>query len=382
VAIDRNRQAYRCSCPSPRVPCKHARDLLGRLTVEPATFKETEPPRWVADWITQRRARAERSTSAEPERAEADQRKRADRRTQRIRAGLEELERWLGDLVRDGLAELPSRPRASFDQMAARLVDAQAPGLARLVRELAYLPFSGGPWTERLLVVLGRLQLAIEAWRRLETLDTDLAADLRSHLGITESRERVLASPRVHDTWSVLGRRLFVDERFQSRRTWLWGETTRRWALVLEFAAGMEDLPPQFAPGTQVDADLCFYPGALPVRALIADSSGERGPVRTLEALSVRDALHQFAEALARNPWLERQPLKLRAVIPRRVDQEWWLVDPDGAQLPMTAAHGWRLQAVSGGRPIEVVAEWDGFVLQPLSTMADGELVPLPALAA
>src|SRR5688572_8123622 len=81
VAIGRNRQAYHCSCPSPRVPCKHARDLLGRLTVEPATFKETEPPQWVADWIIQRRARAERSTPADPERAEADQRKRADRRT-------------------------------------------------------------------------------------------------------------------------------------------------------------------------------------------------------------------------------------------------------------------------------------------------------------
>jgi hypothetical protein len=356
--------------------------LLGRVTVEPAQFQEAEPPQWVADWITQQRARAERTAPADRERADADQRKRAERRTQRIRAGMDELERWLADLVRDGLAELPSRPRASFDQMAARLVDAQAPGLGRLVRELAYLPYSGGPWTERLLVVLGRLQLAIEAWRRLDTLDEDLVADLRSHIGITESRERVLATPAVHDTWSVLGRRLFVDERFQSRRTWLWGETTRRWALLLEFASGMEDLPPQFAPGIRVEADLCFWPGGLPVRALIAESAGERGPVSALDAQPLQEALREFANALARNPWLERQPLTVHGVTPRRAEEQWWLVDPAGAQLPMTPAHGWRLQAISGGRPMQIVGEWDGFALQPLSALADGELVPLPALAA
>src|SRR5215207_5730338 len=226
-AIDLDGPAFRCSCPSQKNPCKHALGLFLRYV---GGLPDGEPPPWVGEWIAQRRARSLRpSAPADPERAAADQRRRAERREQRISGGIEELDRWLRDLVRGGLAEVPARPRASFDQMAARLVDAQAPGLARLVRELGYLPHSGDRWPERMLIVLGRLQLLLDAWGRIDALEPDLQAELRSQMEINESRESVLANPAVHDTWSVLGRRLLIDERFQMQRTWLWGESTRRW---------------------------------------------------------------------------------------------------------------------------------------------------------
>jgi hypothetical protein len=267
--------------------------------------------------------------------------------------------------------------------MAARLVDAQAPGLARLVRELAYLPYSGNTqWPERMLIVLGRLQLLLDGWRRIETFEPDLQAELRMQVGIAESRENVLANPPVRDTWSVLGRRLLVDERFVMQRTWLWGESTRRWALVLEFSGGMQPMPQQFQAGTRFEGDLCFYRGTLPLRAISRDQPTVCGSVANAPAESIRDGLLGYARALASNPWIERFPFVLRAVTPRGTDNRWLIQDGNQQWLPMAGAHGWRLLAISGGRPIDLIAEWDGFALHPLAAMTDGAFVALPTPAA
>jgi hypothetical protein len=47
-----------------------------------------------------------------------------------VSVGLTELELWLGDQVRTGLAGLPRAGYAHFDAIAARMVDAQAPAVA------------------------------------------------------------------------------------------------------------------------------------------------------------------------------------------------------------------------------------------------------------
>jgi hypothetical protein len=382
-AIDLNGPAFRCSCPSRKVPCKHALGLFVRFVNDPSALPEATPPDWVTEWLTSRRGRAERA--AEPrspqdaERAAAEQRKRAERREQRITDGIEELERWLHDLVRGGLAELPSRSRGSFDQMAARLVDAQAPGLARQVRELAYLPHSGARWPERMLIALGRLQLVLDGWRRVEAFEVDLQAELRNQVGIAESRENILAGPPIHDTWNVLGRRVFVDERFSVQRTWLWGGRTRRWALLLDFAPGSDPFPPRAAPGSCVEADLFFYPGTFPLRALLGDQAHPPSSTARIEAVSGQEALRQWAAALARNPWLERLPIALRGGMPRAQRDTWSITDAEHTRLPLSGHHGWRLMAISGGHPIDVIGEWNGFSLWPLSAVANGALVALPA---
>jgi hypothetical protein len=382
-AVDLEGPAFRCSCPSRRVPCKHALDLFTRASADPMAFPEAEQPDWVSRWIGQRQARSQKSAApADPERAAADQRRRAERREQRINGGIEELDRWLRDLVRGGLAEVPGRPRQSFDQMAARLVDAQAPGLARLVRELGYLPHSGDRWPERMLIVLGRLQLLLDGWRRIDAFEPDMQAELRAQVGIAESRESVLTSPPVRDRWSVLGRRLIVDERFQIQRTWLWGQTTGRWALVLDFAAGSQPLPPQPAPGAQVEADLHFYSGCFPLRAIFAGEPGASANEVRVPAVPIRDALVDYARALARNPWLERFPMMLADVTPRGTDTAWSVLDGGRRGLPLAGSHGWRLLAIAGGRPIHLFAEWDGYALHPLAAVADGTFTAMPTLAA
>lgn len=67
----------------------------------------------------------------------------ARRRRDRVDAGVAELLIWLEDQLTTGLARLQSQASARFDAMAARLVDAQAPGLAGRVRALAEVTASG-----------------------------------------------------------------------------------------------------------------------------------------------------------------------------------------------------------------------------------------------
>jgi len=310
-----------------------------------------------------------------------DQDTRARRREARISAGADDLQRWLADLARAGLAEAAARPWSSFEQMAARLVDAQAPGLARFVRALGGLPHSAADWPERMLIDLGQLSLLLDAWRRLDALEPDLQAEVRGLVGINESREAVLSRPPVHDVWDVVGRRILDGERMRVQRTWLWGQRSRRWALLLDFAVGGQSIEQRVVPGTTFEADLCFYSGAVPLRAIPKDPPVPVGPVTLLSAQLINGLLTSFAQALGRNPWLERMPGVLgKMVIQRGPREAWWARDELDATVRLSGASGWYLLALSGGAAVDLFGEWDGFSFRPLSALIGERLVVLPEL--
>lgn len=385
TAVDAAGPAFKCSCPSRKFPCKHALGLLFLHAGKPGAVPEAAAPAWVAEWIASRAEKAEKKAAAPPAAEKAPdpqaQAKRAARREERVAAGLDELARWLEDLVRQGLASVQTKPYAFWETMAARLVDAQAPGAARLVRQLAPIPRSGEGWPGRLLERAGRLHLLVEAFRRLDSLPEPAREDVRAALGFTLRQEDVAAGEPARDRWAVVGQRTEEDDRLTVRRTWLWGETTGHGALLLSFAAARQPLEAGPPPGAVIDAELAFYPGALPQRAALLRTEGIP---RRLEAISgyasIGAAMEAYASALARNPWIERLPVPLSAVVPVRDDAGWWtLRDAEGAVLPLHPSFGggWTLLALSGGRPVGVFGEWDGDRLLPLSAIADGRWIPL-----
>ena len=67
-----------------------------------------EPPSWVSEWLAKRSETAEKKKQkAEKPAAAPDPvlaAKRAEKRADRVRDGIEALELWMGDLVRTGLA--------------------------------------------------------------------------------------------------------------------------------------------------------------------------------------------------------------------------------------------------------------------------------------
>ena len=123
------------------------------------------------------------------------------------------------------------------------------------------------------------LRLLVAGHERLGALPDDLAATVRARIGFPVSTEDVLAGPAVHDHWQVLGRTDSDDGTITTRRTWLRGVDSGRFALHLSFAAPGQTLAADLIPGTSFDAALCFYPGALPMRALVAERCGTARPL-------------------------------------------------------------------------------------------------------
>jgi len=310
--------------------------------------------------------------------------RRAAQRAERVAAGLAELQTWLRDQVTAGLTAAPAggRPGAAQAQLAARMVDAQVPGVATVLRRLAELTGSDPGWPDRLLAEYGLLHLLATAHSRLAELPSGLAAVVRSRVGYTTARADVLTRPPVTDRWHVLAVRDLRDEPIPARRIWLHGRGTGRFASLLLFApSGIFRIYADAAltPGTQVDADLHFYPGQPPLRALVG--MRRAGPEPAPAPAPAGDAaalLATWAAALSQDPWLTIWPALVSGTVTLTADR-WHLVDHTGTALPLLSEDVslWSLLAVSAGTPVTVAGEWTPDGLLPLTVWHHNQAVRL-----
>jgi hypothetical protein len=386
--IDMREPAFRCSCPSRKFPCKHGLGLLLLLATQPQAFKETSAPAWVSEWLATRAERAQKQADKQPAKPPDTQAqaKRAEAREKKVAAGLAELDLWLRDLMRSGLAAAQTQPGSFWERAAARMVDAQAPGVARLIRQLPGVIASGAHWQVRLLERLAKLYLLVESYQRLATLAPETQADIRALIGWTINQEELLQQDGVRDLWLVAGQRVEEEERLRVQRTWLLGQTCGRAALHLQFAAPKQTFEQTLAAGALLDAELVFYPGAYPLRVLLKGAHeavtlpGGGFPLKADAPAAARAA---YAAALARNPWLELFPLTLAAVTPLRREEgqaaRWYVRDDEAREWPLAPGYPscWKLLALSGGAPINLFAEWDGEHLWPLCAMTSDKAVPI-----
>ncbi|MBE7217950.1 MAG: SWIM zinc finger family protein [Caulobacteraceae bacterium] len=386
--------AFHCSCPSRKFPCKHGLGLLLVLANSAGRVPAAPPPAWVEEWTKKRDASAQKKAAPPPDpspagpeaarKQDADRQKRAARREDRVRAGLAELQTWLGDLLRQGLASAKNHPARFYDAMAARMVDAQAPGLARRLRQWPTLFASGDGWADLALAEAGALQCLLDAAARADTLPAGLRASVRTAVGWSVGEQELLADPaaeRVTDRWQVVGQRVEEEDRLRTQRTWLAGETTGRAALCLSFAAGAQGaLDLSLVPGTAVSAELVFYPSAAPLRAFAGRREGDAKPfARPAACADFGEATNRAAALFAADPWLERVPWCVHGCMPARQGERWTLRDGAGASVPLARefADPWPLAAVSGGAPVTVFGEWNGRALLPLGAFAEGRFVAL-----
>ncbi len=373
--------SLKCSCPSRKRPCKHAVGLLLLAQAEPHVLKGTSQPEWVHTWLTGQAAQVAKKAH-QPTEAVMDpkaQARRATQREKRMHQGVDTLTLWLEDLLRRGLGSLQGEPPGFWETQAARLVDAQAPGLAHRVRKMATIPASGDGWPDRLLRQVAGLYLLLEAFSRLDDLPPDVQEEVRALLGQTQDQDDLRRQPGARDRWLVLSLSAVEEDRLRVQRTWLWGMERQQAALILDFAPLGRPLESSLVPGSSLDAELVFWPGSFPLRALVK----ERYATYQIEELpgypDLRAALTEYSAALAHTPWLERFLMPIEHVIPLRQGTGWVICDEQGGLLPLTITptEGWRLLALSGGQPITLVAVWDGANLDPLSVWTGDALIPI-----
>ena len=366
VRVDLTGPAWKCSCPSRKLPCKHALGLLLGAAGDAAFCPEADPPDWVAEWLSKRQstaqAKATKTAGAKPVDPKA-QAKRRDARERKIADGLERLTLWLDDRLRGGLAESETGGPKPFEEQAARLVDAQAPGLAARMRGLAELPGSGPDWPDRLLSGFASLRLLIAAYTAQGALPEGLREDVRTLIGWNRTeRETLEVGERVNDAWLTLGSIDWDEDRVRGRRTWLKGVMTGRTAEVTQFApyagTGGQGFSEAFAEGCVQPMELAFHPSAAPRRAIVATREAEPVPVPLPPGTDVAGLLGEVADELAACPFRTRFAAVLSGVVPVIHDGIWWLRDQAGAGVRLSRGDWWGLLAESGGAPLTVAGEY------------------------
>ncbi|MGX5213115.1 SWIM zinc finger family protein [Streptomyces violaceus] len=378
---DASGPAYKCSCPSRKFPCKHALGLLLLWAGGDGAVPSGQAPEWAGQWLAGRRKRAEEksagenpaspSGSADPEAA----RRRAERRAERVTAGAVELEQRLADLLRGGLATAEQSGYGLWEETAARMVDAQAQGLAARIRELGAIPSTGSGWPVRLLEECALLHLLGRGWLRRERLPDGLAATVRSRIGLPASAE----GPPVRDRWLVLAQYDTTDPRLTTRRIWLHGAASHRTALLLSYGAAGRAPELALPVGLSLDAEMSAYPGAGQSRVALGERFAPPTPTDIRPpGVTTSQAAARYGDALRDDPWLESVPVTLDRVVPTPDGGSWQLADADeDAALPLAPAARsrpglWRLVALSGGAPVRVFGECGHQGFTPLTAWPEG----------
>jgi len=396
TAIDLDGPAFHCSCPSRKFPCKHGLALFLLYHQSSDLFRAHPLPNWAQQWLDGRAKRKQAATtpssalpmvdqSTEMQRSAAttaDSKavaRRAAARAEKVAKGIDELTIWLKDLVRGGFVEAQRRPYAYWQEMAARLVDAQAPALATQVQALSGIALSGTGWAEHLTVAVGRLALLIEAYQRLEALPLPLQEDVRSLIGWHQSKEELLAGQPVHGIWRVLSHTVEPEEPLLAQRVWLQERTSGAYALILNFAhpSQRQSLDTFWRVGVEVAATLYYYTAAVPLRVLATEVTAASAITEVAAGASVADALQQYQTALAQNPWLTRYPLWLADVVvglAQREGTQLFVYDKERHLLPISrkAKSGWQLLSLTGGNPVHLFGEWLDDGLIPLGLWQEG----------
>jgi len=368
--------ASKCSCPSRKFPCKHALALLLLHSGGQGEWQDSMPPEPLQKWLDGRQARTETPPAPREARAvdPAARAKREAGRTAKVTRGLAELQVWLADLIREGILAARTRSYREWDAQAARLIDAQAPGAARLVRQIP--DFLHGQDAQPLLAHLGRLALLCEGWTRRDTLSGPEREQVLAALGQPIDTAALTAGEGTPEAWTVLGTVQETAERLEVRRTWLSRVGDGQVALLLDFAPGGRAFPAPPLPARHTaPLDVRFVPTAYKQRALLAGDPSRldwQAGVPNLQAGSVADVYAAYAQALALNPWLERVALGVGpvALLPEPFEAH----DEHGHALPLTGVSPYVLLAQARGERVRLFGEWDGEAYRPVLLLRGGEV--------
>jgi hypothetical protein len=318
-----------------------------------------------------------------------DKEKRDGERFASVQAGVAELNLFLKDLVRAGLLNLPGKGASFFEKTAARMIDAKAPGLAAFVKTFNKLPYFETPlWHREALALNARIWLLLESFQHIEQLPQPVQEDVRTLIGWTKKRQALLDDPLtevVTDHWLVAGKQVVLEDDLIEMRHWLYGCTTHRTALLLDFAYKTNPLEPPVLVGSVVKAELAYFPSNLPNRAILKTQEAPRrwgDESYKLPAVpNWKAAKKQLADRLSRFPWADDALLYVDNLSPLIEESKWYLRDAENRQVSIPAAFeavkSWRLLALTGAHPTPMFVRMTHGEVLPLGVFTEGEYVLL-----
>lgn len=366
TVIDLNDIAFKCSCPSRKFPCKHGLGLLLLYARQPDQFTQAEEPEWVTAWLAKRQEKAEKKEQkarSETPVDEAAQAKRQEKRHRKVLDGISDLETWMKDLLRNGLLNVPERADSLFDNMARRMIDAQAPGLAGRLRAMETIDFGAEGWKAELTEGMSRLYLLMQGYRNLDRLSPEWKDEIRTLIGYPQSKESVLAREAVADSWLVLHKQSRRVNDLNTDIYWLYGRRSGRMARYLNFAVAGTFSSESRVPGSVYEGSLCFYNGTEECRrALFREDTLSEETFVPEFCPDLQCAAASYRRAMTANPFSEDVPLLVGGVSVIRNGSGYSLVDAGGDAVPTVMPEETYVDilAVTGGRPFSALAIANG----------------------
>ncbi len=401
TAIDLKGPAFKCNCPSRKFPCKHALGLLLISSSVTDDFRITDDlPEDIQTWLQKRDAKAspknKEKTEEDIQKSNERKAKNFDKRMHLMQSGIKDLNLWIQDMIRIGLASINSSSEnistskvnyktesnsELWRNISMRMVDAKLSGLGRKIREMALIQDSGSQWPSQMLEELSNLFLITKGFDKIEQLPSNLQKEILSLVGVNTPKDDLLEQKGIEDIWKVVGQfeHLNIDNAVV-RRTWFLGEQTQKYALILEYDYNNFGFPFHWPIGRIFKGEMIYYPSLIPLRAIIRNHEITENIIQEIEGYTdISTFLQHYKNQINQNPWIIDYPIALSEVYPIYQQKQFFIVDQQEHALPLLHKenNGWKIMALSGGQKIDIFGEWTGEKINPLGIVAQNRFIAL-----
>jgi len=360
---------FKCSCPSRKFPCKHSIGLLVLFVKNKSFFTDLHPPKWVTDWLNKK---AEQTTKKVEQKDkpvdEFAQAKRLQAREQLVENGIDELLLWIKDVVKNGIVSMPENGTSILHHLAKRMVDAKSQGLASILKKMAVIDYYSEGWEEKFLSQLIHLYLTISGFKNKTHINELLLEDVRSNIGFTIAQEQLKTKQGITDNWMVIGKQTIHDDDMVIEKNWLYGCSTKQYALIIQFSVRWQINSLLLMPGSCVHATLVYYPSAWPLRAIIKEQFALVETPKPIGFNNWNEVSSVINNNRAMMPLTIEIPFIIHQVLPVFYQNTWWLKDETHTmvRMPNNFTALYTLLAISGGQAIDVSVVGNGDIFQPI----------------
>ncbi len=292
--------------------------------------------------------------------------------------GADEIITWLADVIDSGITSLYNQPEEFWDSISKRMVDAQLSGISgrlKLLRNAIH-----GEEEEHIINLICEIYLLAKSISKLDHFDLESQLSFLKAGGYNITKKQLATADRIQDEWLTLGVIKGEEDKIKYRRTWIQGVKSKFMGLVLDYAWGKQDFMQNWQAGRTFVGDVRVYPGAYKLRVQVESHNHTAQLFNAFASYPDLEAfLKAYTVALATDPVLPRFPVCLKDISVQMRGQDAYLVDNQLNSMPCKCSENakWSLLAASAGRKIQVFAEWDGLIFQPVSVVSQGRFIKL-----
>jgi hypothetical protein len=259
------------------------------------------------------------------------------------------------------------------------MVDAQAPGLANMIRSLSDINYFKEGWQTGFIDQLSRIYLVISGYKNIGTLHAGLQHDIKTWVGFTQNQDELKEQTGITDTWLVLSKQTKEEDTITVERNWLFGINSKQYALVLQFIFRGQGGQLVLTPGLFIEAELVFFPSASPLRAIIKKQTNT-GATQTVNSFANwQEVAAAETNTSALQPFRSERPYIINQLTPVNYNGQWHLQDAQQEIMPVQPGFAgiWKLLSLSGGEALNMAVIGKEKIFEPTGVWHNNEYKPL-----